>query len=281
MTAIATFSLIAVAISVAAILFWPRNEEGTVLRSGLLMATAVALFLWSVVPATYVDRRQDEAERVVLATQAEALTSKSADLMDAQVALADEKAKLSEAENKIGKLEIELELLKKTTSSEREKAAAASAELEQRLRAALGVVADVDKVTQAVTFSETALFARGQAELSCESRENLSRLVPWLAVRLSRTPDIKLQIQGHTDTDGPLPVNQRLAAARANAVMQYLVRAGVTSSNLVTEPLWWQRPMSQDRLLSFEEALKFNKTEQQKERNRRVEIVPVPSTVSK
>ncbi|HUT52883.1 MAG TPA: OmpA family protein [bacterium] len=53
-----------------------------------------------------------------------------------------------------------------------------------------------------------------------------------IASIMNANPNAKIRIEGHTDSDGSDANNQRLSEQRANAVMQYLISAGVDSSRL-------------------------------------------------
>jgi outer membrane protein OmpA-like peptidoglycan-associated protein len=58
-------------------------------------------------------------------------------------------------------------------------------------------------------------------------------LLDQVAATLTQYPEIKkLEIQGHTDSQGPDDYNQRLSQRRAQAVVNYLVNKGVDSSRL-------------------------------------------------
>jgi len=52
------------------------------------------------------------------------------------------------------------------------------------------------------------------------------------AVTLLQRGDIKVEVAGHTDSQGAAAYNQSLSAARANAVRKYLVNKGVDAGNL-------------------------------------------------
>lgn len=52
------------------------------------------------------------------------------------------------------------------------------------------------------------------------------------AETLIQRGDIKIQVAGHTDSQGAASYNQRLSAARANTVRSYLINKGVDAGNL-------------------------------------------------
>jgi outer membrane protein OmpA-like peptidoglycan-associated protein len=70
----------------------------------------------------------------------------------------------------------------------------------------------------------------------------------------------KLRIEGHTDDKGSDKANQELSEKRASAIMRHLVQAGIDPDRLVAVGYGEARPID------------TNKTEEGRERNRRVEF---------
>ena len=73
-------------------------------------------------------------------------------------------------------------------------------------------------------------FDVGSANLKPESFSILDGVVSTLL----ENPDAKVQIAGHTDSDGSTSYNQTLSEQRAMSVYNYLVNHGVSSRNLTT-----------------------------------------------
>lgn len=71
----------------------------------------------------------------------------------------------------------------------------------------------------------------------------------------------KVEIDGHTDTDGEEAYNQALSERRAKAVMDYLVQQGVDRGRLRAKGFGESRPIAD------------NGTPQGREQNRRVEFL--------
>jgi outer membrane protein OmpA-like peptidoglycan-associated protein len=71
-------------------------------------------------------------------------------------------------------------------------------------------------------------FETGSAALKPESVTELDRL----AQLLSETPELRIQINGHTDNVGNSAANQLLSEARAKAVLDYLIGKGVGAERL-------------------------------------------------
>jgi outer membrane protein OmpA-like peptidoglycan-associated protein len=104
---------------------------------------------------------------------------------------------------------------------------------------------------------ENVLFESGTANMLPESEPTLNEL----GRALERYPDVRIEVEGHTDTRGPADNNQRLSQARAETVRNYLVRNfNVKPENVVARGYGETRPETRER--NEEELL----------RNRRVEI---------
>lgn len=71
-------------------------------------------------------------------------------------------------------------------------------------------------------------FETGSAELKPASKNELDRL----AQLLTESPDLKIQINGHTDNVGEDALNQALSEARAKAVQDYLLSKSIAPGRL-------------------------------------------------
>ena len=81
-------------------------------------------------------------------------------------------------------------------------------------------------------------------------------------------PNLKIEINGYTDALGSARGNKKLSEERARAVMDYLLDKGVSADRM--------------KYAGFGEDPKYfigdNSTPEGRQKNRRVEIVPVPET---
>jgi outer membrane protein OmpA-like peptidoglycan-associated protein len=79
-----------------------------------------------------------------------------------------------------------------------------------------------------IVILDPILFGRGSAEILEESFPILDEA----AALLLDSPAGRVEIQGHTDSDGPAETNLSLSQARADAVRDYLVDQGVDTNRL-------------------------------------------------
>src|SRR5207249_9991630 len=74
-------------------------------------------------------------------------------------------------------------------------------------------------------------------------------------------PDVKVVVEGHTDSVASDAYNKKLSERRAEAVKRYLVRQGVDPSRVRTEGYGKSRPVAD------------NNTAEGRAKNRRAEVV--------
>ncbi|MBX3173410.1 MAG: OmpA family protein [Gemmatimonadaceae bacterium] len=103
---------------------------------------------------------------------------------------------------------------------------------------------------------EGVTFATGSANLTAESNEILDRV----AEALVNNPEVRVEVQGHTDNTGSLAGNNRISAARAASVRQYLISKGVAANRLTARGYGPTRPRAD------------NGTADGRQQNRRVEL---------
>ena len=99
-------------------------------------------------------------------------------------------------------------------------------------------------------------FQSSKAVLLPESSSILDRVAESLIAH----PDVKVEVGGHTDSDGPAAANLKLSAKRADAVRDYLVKKGVPASQMTSKGYGETQPISD------------NKSPEGKAMNRRVEL---------
>ena len=88
------------------------------------------------------------------------------------------------------------------------------------------------------------LYDFDRASLRPESIVELDRLV----VILTEHAAIKVEISSHTDSKGTDTYNQRLSQRRAQSVIDYLIKKGITKSRLVASGYGEAKPVAPNEL---------------------------------
>ncbi len=99
-------------------------------------------------------------------------------------------------------------------------------------------------------------FETGSAKLKPTSYAELGRLTQLL----NEIPTLRIEISGHTDNKGGHAANQKLSAARAKAVVTFLISEGIDASRL------------EHKGYSYDQPVADNKTAEGRAQNRRVEF---------
>ena len=102
----------------------------------------------------------------------------------------------------------------------------------------------------------SALFAFNKFDISPKAQTILNDVATWL----KKNPQMKCELSGHTDGKGSVAYNQKLSEQRAQAVYDYLVKAGVSADNLTWKGYGKSEPIA------------TNDTAEGRQLNRRVEL---------
>lgn len=97
-----------------------------------------------------------------------------------------------------------------------------------------------------------------------EIRPDAAVVLDAAAERLSECRDVNVRIEGHTDWIGTDAYNLGLSQRRADSVKRYFTGKGIAAGRLTTEGLGESRPIT------------GNETREGRQRNRRVELHPLP-----
>jgi outer membrane protein OmpA-like peptidoglycan-associated protein len=157
------------------------------------------------------------------AVQAETLARAAAEgrqIAEAQTAVAQQEAdsargEASAARDEVVRAQAEVESVRKHAEAEMKRLEEALGQIAETRRTALGLVMNLG--------SDYLKFAFDKAELRPEDRELLSRVAGILLT----TQDYTVSVNGHTDDVGTDAYNQKLSERRAQAVADYLVKAGL------------------------------------------------------
>jgi OOP family OmpA-OmpF porin len=93
---------------------------------------------------------------------------------------------------------------------------------------------------------------------SAELTPNSHAVLDEVAVSLQKHPQLKVELQGYTDSTGPADYNLKLSQRRADSVRAYLISKGVPAEQLTTKGYGMASPID------------TNKTPQGRAHNRRV-----------
>lgn len=170
-------------------------------------------------------------------------------LADVNARVAAEAAAAAAALGKLGKSQAELD-------AERAAREAAEARARNALAKIRGKLTQTDRGT-VITLPGALLFPTGKAALTAGGKRNLDPLMDFL-----RTDGRKIEVDGYTDSTGSLATNQKLSQARADTVMNDMIKYGNIPADRVTAA--GRGP---------DNPIGDNKTAAGRQLNRRVEIV--------
>lgn len=100
-------------------------------------------------------------------------------------------------------------------------------------------------------------FATGKADILPESRPLIDEIVKMLKQR----GNLRVGIEGHTDSTGTPEANKALSEARARSVVDAIAAAGIARNRMEAVGVGQERPVAD------------NRTEEGRAKNRRVEVV--------
>lgn len=208
-------------------------------------------------------RRRAEAERQIAdaqRTEAERAAAEARRRDEDARRLADEQKRRDEqiARERQEAERQRAEAEQRRRDQERQKQAAVDTpRVTERPRTGNPVVDACQDALSKVTREGTINFKRASFDLDPDSFTTLNRL----AIAANDCPDLIVEIEGHTDSEGTPERNQRLSNRRADAVKDYLVKAGVSVSRLIAIGYGQSRNIAP------------NDTAEGRARNRRIEFV--------
>lgn len=130
----------------------------------------------------------------------------------------------------------------------------------KNVRIAKGAVPLYDKFLTDGKFITTGIkFDVAKATLKPESMGTINYVVKMMQDH----PELKFSVEGHTDSDGTEAANQTLSEARAKAVKETMIKAGISADRLTSKGHGESKPMA------------GNDTPEGKAQNRRVEFVKI------
>jgi len=203
-------------------------------------------------------RSQAEAERAT-AERAKQEAQVAANLAARQKADADAARLTALAQQQAAQAEAERARLAAAEADRlRQKAEDDKAALRAELLRQLNLILETrDTARGLIVNMSDVLFDFGKYTLRSGAREKLAKIS---GIVLSH-PELKLEMEGHTDSVGSDEFNQQLSENRAGAVRDYFLQQGIASNNLTARGFGETTPVAS------------NDTAEGRQRNRRVELV--------
>jgi outer membrane protein OmpA-like peptidoglycan-associated protein len=202
------------------------------------------------------EQAQQQAEKAQLAQQQAQLAQQEA----AQRAQA-EAAQRAQAEAAAAEAQAQAAAAREEQQKAQQAAQQASQEAEQareRLKQQLSAVFQTRETARGLIMNvPDVLFGFNKYDLRPEAREKLAKVSGILLAY----PDLKVQVEGYTDSIGSDEYNQKLSEERADSVRDYLVKENVQGDNVTAEGYGKQDPVAS------------NSTSSGRAQNRRVELV--------
>jgi len=139
-----------------------------------------------------------------------------------------------------------------------ERAELEKTELRDRLQRQLNMVLETRETARGLIVNVSdVLFDTGQHTLKPGAREKLARVAGILASH----PDLRLEVDGHTDSVGDDAYNQALSERRSQSVRAYLVQQGIQPDAIVAVGFGEAQPVASNDIAAG------------RQQNRRVELV--------
>jgi outer membrane protein OmpA-like peptidoglycan-associated protein len=172
---------------------------------------------------------------------------------------ADERARLAQQQSQqLAAAKSESDLAAERAKQDAEKARQEREEARSKMQQALSSVVETRETARGLVLNlPDILFDFNKATLVPQAREILSKVAGILLV----AKGYRLSVEGHTDSIGSEEYNQKLSDKRAQAVHDYLISSGLSSSIISTRGFGKTQPIAD------------NSTAAGRQKNRRVEIV--------
>jgi OmpA-OmpF porin, OOP family len=126
-------------------------------------------------------------------------------------------------------------------------------EVEQEITAN-SILKELNETGKAILYIN---FDSGKSTIKKESMPIVEQIIEMM----KQAKDIKLSVEGHTDSDGSNESNQKLSEARAKAVVDAIVKGGIDAARLSSAGFGEEKPIAD------------NSTAEGKAKNRRVELI--------
>ena len=118
------------------------------------------------------------------------------------------------------------------------------------------LIIELDKIKAGTFVLENIFFESSKSELKTSSKVELKKMLKLLKIN----PELKIEISGHTDSDGDDDLNLSLSNERASSVVKWLIENGISSNRLTFKGFGESKPIVK------------NDSEENKAKNRRTEL---------
>jgi outer membrane protein OmpA-like peptidoglycan-associated protein len=192
---------------------------------------------------------------------------RKAELAEVQAALAQDELRAANAKSRLDMAsktnqiatERDLEQTRAQLQAEQQR----RQEAERAASEALSKLSSIASVKQeprgvVITLSGAVIFASNKSDLLPTAKAKLNQVAEALK---KSDPSARFEVDGYTDSRGPLQLNQDLSQRRAEAVRTYLVSQGVPDERITAQGLGPSNPVAD------------NNTAEGRANNRRVEII--------
>ena len=200
------------------------------------------------------------AEEEAAKKAAEEEAAKKAAEEEAAKKAAEEEAAKKAAEEAAARKAAEEEAAKKAAEEAAARKAAEEAEAKRKADEEAARQAAVESCRDALngaTISGSIRFAFNSSDIKAKILSELGKIA---AIAKDCPPNVTITVSGHTDNSGTAEANQKLSEQRAQAVVDYLVKAGVPSSKLKAAGFGQEKPIAD------------NDTTEGRAKNRRIEF---------
>ncbi|MEZ5351853.1 MAG: OmpA family protein [Bryobacteraceae bacterium] len=215
--------------------------------------------------AALAEQEKLRAQQAAIAAEAEQARAMAAEAEQKRLA-AEEARKQALAEQ--AKLEAQQQRFRQEAEQARADAAKADrarseaeaerARMRDQLREQLNAVLVTKETARGLIVNMSdVLFETGKYALRPAAREKLARISGIIAAH----PELKLEVEGHTDSVGSESFNQTLSERRAGTVRDYFIANGVSQTAVTAQGFGESRPVADNRNAAG------------RQQNRRVEIV--------
>jgi len=213
------------------------------------------------------DERQKQAQEEKLAAQQQAAASQQ-EAANAQANAANAQAQADAAAAARARAEADKARADAEAANARAQANAANAKAAQsaealkaereKLRAQLNAVLATTETPRGLVVNlGDVLFDTGKATIKTNAQISLAKVATILELH----PDLKIQVEGYTDSVGSDDYNQKLSENRANTVHDYMIKNGVSADSVTAQGFGKADPVAD------------NSTAAGRAQNRRVELV--------